>query len=127
GAGGAGAGEDGAERVAAGSRRRGDGPVHLPRLSLFGRGRAAHQLPPAEEHALHASLRAGRTGAPAGSLPRRRRRTVPVLLLWRRDANRVSLLLDLSLALVQVEVADGAVEVERTFLHALEGVQVERH
>src|SRR2546422_2511074 len=124
--GGAGAGDDGAERGTAGRRRRGDGPVHLPWLSLFGCGRAAHQLPLAEEHALHAGLRAGRTGAHTGGLPRRRRRTVSLLLLWRRDANRVGLLLDLSLALVQVEVADGAVEVERPFLHALEGLQIER-
>src|SRR5207249_3858362 len=85
--GGAGAGDSGAERIAAGSRRRGDGPVHLPRLSLFARGRAAHQLPLAEEHALHVGLRAGRTGAYAGGLPRGRRRTVSVLLLWRRDAD----------------------------------------
>src|SRR2546427_11299737 len=41
-------------------------------------------------------------------------------------AGPASLLLDLPLALVQVEVADGAVEVERPFLHALEGLQIER-
>src|SRR5207249_1760138 len=124
--GGAGAGDSGAERIAAGSRRRGDGPVHLPRLSLFARGRAAHQLPLAEEHALHVGLRAGRTGAYAGGLPRGRRRTVSVLLLWRRDADRVALFSDLLLAVSQVEVADGAVEVERPFFHALEGLQIER-
>src|SRR3989449_8895891 len=41
-------------------------------------------------------------------------------------AGPASLLLNLPLALVQVEVADGAVEVERPFLHALEGLQIER-
>src|SRR5437899_9817441 len=41
-------------------------------------------------------------------------------------AGPAPLLLDLSRALVQVEVADGAVEVERPFLHALEGLQIER-
>src|SRR5207245_8870599 len=112
--------------MAAGSRHRGDKPVHLPRLSLFGRRPDAHQLPPAKEHALHAGLRPGRTGARGGSLPRCRRSTVPVLLVRRRDADRGPLFSALLLAVSQVEVADGAVEVERPFFHALEGHQIER-
>src|SRR3989441_6493844 len=47
-------------------------------------------------------------------------RSVPVLLVRRRDADRVALFSDLLLAVSQVEVADGAVEVERSEEHTSE-------
>src|SRR2546425_5487970 len=74
------------------------------------------------------------TGCTAGSAGPRRRNAQLRWAMRRQDplhrialkTERRFLLLDLSLALVQVKVADGAVEVERRFLHALEGLQIER-
>ena len=62
------------------------GALHLPRLPVPGRGRAADQLPPAAVLAPGPGVRLRGTRARARRLPGRGRRRLSVLQLRRRDA-----------------------------------------
>src|SRR5919201_3653592 len=66
-----------------------DGSVHHAGLPVPRGGRPVHELPPAEEHALHAGRGLCRPRPDQVCLPRGRRRPLPLLLLRRRDADRM--------------------------------------
>jgi len=65
-----------------------DGHLHLPRLQIQVYGCARHEFPPAGEHAHHARVGAGRTGAHPQRIQDRRRKPLSVLLVWRRHVHR---------------------------------------
>src|SRR2546422_8936571 len=67
---------------------RRDRAIRLSGIPLPGRRPAAHQLPPAALHAADAGQRLRRQGPHFPRVPPRHRKTLPVLLLRRRDAHR---------------------------------------